>query len=395
MACCIKFAYDIGAGIVQIQLMGSGTYNTLEYYEFIAGGVTYFIWWNPSSPGNGQWFITRVLGSVSGIRGGTKEIAEVPCPPNGQDGDGTWIAPSLPFTAYFFSDCTFNCDLQERQEKKYDSILLPSTFEEQNRGNKDCCCEYNVLGNAGGESWKTDITSAWIKVSSLSDLIEFRLFKKDSSGTITQNILLTKTIFPNDNFAYYSTIEWSEILNTYGVGCYEFKIEYSIAGIVGSLDWGTYNLRQYSIDNALHTARVRVKYNGYQEIEQINFSGSDVQDTFRFFGFIGNRQPNTEIDNIIYGNREMKRVIRENLNTYEIITDPSEECITRPLIERFLLSENELYISDYNAFNHSYRYEDLAVIVEESPELEYFDFSRKAKLTCKVSDKFKNKRTYY
>ena len=91
----------------------------------------------------------------------------------------------------------------------------------------------------------------------------------------------------------------------------------------------------------------------------------------------------------------MKRVIRENLNTYEIVTDPSGECITRPLIERFLLSENELYISDYNAFNHSYRYEDLPVIVEESPEVEYYDFSRKAKLSCKVSDKFKNKRTYY
>ena len=37
----------------------------------------------------------------------------------------------------------------------------------------------------------------------------------------------------------------------------------------------------------------------------------------------------------------------------------------------------------------------LPVIVSESPEVEYYDFSRKAKLSCKVSDKFKNKRTYY
>ena len=122
MACCVRFAYDIGAGIVQIQMLGSGTYNTLEYYEFIAGGVTYFIWWNPSSPGNGQWIINRVLGSLTGIVGGTKQIAEVPCPPNGQDGDGVWNAPTLPFTAYFFSDCVFDCNNEDRTKKKFSSI---------------------------------------------------------------------------------------------------------------------------------------------------------------------------------------------------------------------------------------------------------------------------------
>ena len=154
-------------------------------------------------------------------------------------------------------------------------------------------------------------------------------------------------------------------------------------------------MEQYSIENALGTARVRAFFNGYNEIEQINFAGTNVESSFRFAGYIGNRQPNTEIDNIIYGNREMKRVIRENLNTYEITTDPALECITRPLIELFLLSENELFISDYNAQNHSYRYNDLEVIVEESANLEYYELSRKAKLTCIVSDKYKTKRTYY
>jgi hypothetical protein len=102
-----------------------------------------------------------------------------------------------------------------------------------------------------------------------------------------------------------------------------------------------------------------------------------------------------EIDNIIYRNREMKRVIRENLNSYEIITDPSHKCITQPMVDLYLLSENELYISDYNAHAHDYCLYDVPVIVEESPEIEYYEFSRKAKVTCQVGDKFKNKRTYY
>jgi hypothetical protein len=91
----------------------------------------------------------------------------------------------------------------------------------------------------------------------------------------------------------------------------------------------------------------------------------------------------------------MKRVIRENLNEYEITTDPEDECIIKPMIDLYLLSENELFISDYNAHNHSYRYLDIPVIVQESPEIEYKDFSRKAVLKCKVSDKFKNQRTYF
>ncbi len=91
----------------------------------------------------------------------------------------------------------------------------------------------------------------------------------------------------------------------------------------------------------------------------------------------------------------MKSVIRENLNSYEIKTDPLKEEFTTKLTDLYLLSENELFISDYNAHNHSYKINDLPVIVEESPEINYFDYARDASLTCKVGDKFKNKRTYY
>lgn len=396
---CIKLDWESASGSFPTEnynLESLGLINGRNYYEFDTPTYpnTLRLYWrvDPAVPGGFPATPYWVIADKTNVNQILATLQKDSLCPEGDSAH--WNGYGSLLVSVESAEC--GCNLkEERIKKKYDSIKLPSTFVEQDRGNKDCCCEYNVLGNAGNESWKTDITSAWIKVASASDLIEFKLFKKDSSGGLISEILLDKTLFPNDNKAYYSTVEWRDILSTYGVGCYQFKIQYTIAGIVGTLDWGTYNLKQYSIDNALNTARVRVKYNGYQEIEQINFKGSDVQDSFRFYGYIGNRQPNTEIDNIIYGNREMKRVIRENLNTYEIVTDPSGECITKPLIERFLLSENELYISDYNAFNHSYRYEDLPVIVEESPEVEYYDFSRKAKLSCKVSDKFKNKRTYY
>jgi hypothetical protein len=164
---------------------------------------------------------------------------------------------------------------------------------------------------------------------------------------------------------------------------------------VANFTWGKYKLLPFTTKNALKTARIRAIFNSKQEADGIDFTGSNVESTFRFNGFIGNRQPNTQIDNIIYSNREMKRVIRENLNQYDLITDPSEECYIKPLVDTYLLSENQLFISDYNAHNHSYRYQDTPVIVESSPEITYFDWSRMASLKCVVSDKFKNQRTFY
>ena len=121
-----------------------------------------------------------------------------------------------------------------------------------------------------------------------------------------------------------------------------------------------------------------------------------VEDCIRFYGFIGNRQPNMEIDNLIYQNRVVRSVVRENLDTYEINTDPYTDETIRRLTDLYLLSENDMFISDYNAFNNSYRINDVPVIVQDSPEIDYIDkLQRKAVLTCLVGDKTKNKRTFY
>jgi hypothetical protein len=231
----------------------------------------------------------------------------------------------------------------------------------------------------------------WIKLSDSTDILKFLLLD------CNQNVItgFDPIEFPNEPNAFYCTVNWNDILINYGQGSYTLAIAYSISGVSGLLLWGDYKLLPYSIQNALKTARVRAIFNGKQTIDGIDFTNSNVQSTHRFYGYIGNRQPNMQIDNLIYDNREMKRVIRENLNDYEIITDPEDECILRPLLELFLISENQLFISDYNAHNHSYRYLDMPAIVSESPTVEYKDFSRKAVLKCKVADKFKKQRTFY
>jgi hypothetical protein len=370
-----------------IQVDSVGTYNGEYYYHWTHSGVDYYLYWNLTS---NQWEVT-----INGLGYPTFPLVCLwkettgPCPPLGAIPN--WTAGY--FDVFTTSECipvTPTCGIEDRIFREYTAMRLPQSFVEQDRGIKDCCCEQLVLGSAA-ESWKNDLTSFWIKLSSDSDTAEFQILDCDENvlGTFEVNA------FPNEPFAFYATCDWNEILTTYGQGNYTLAINYTISGLSGLLLWGDYKLLPYSIHNALKTARVRAIFNGKQTIDGIDFTNSNVESTHRFYGYLGNRQPNMSIDNIIYDNREMRRVIRENLNDYEIITDPENECILRPLLELFFISENELFISDYNAHNHSYRYLDLPVIVSESPEVEYKDFSRKAVLKCKVADKFKSQRTFY
>ena len=293
-------------------------------------------------------------------------------------------------------NCAENeCDyLEDRIEKSYDAIQFPIVFEEENKGWLFSCCEtFLVLADPfSDETYKNDVNSAWCKLSDPTDLVEFKLYKDG----IETNYQPVKTPFVNEANAFYATIQWKEVLQNEGIGCYTWKVEYSISGVVSNFVWGIYNLKQYTISNANQTARIRVKFNLIQAIEGINFTDSNVEDSLRFYGYIGERQPNMEIDNLIYQDRTMKSVIRQNLNEYTITTDPAMDDITRKLCDLYLLSENEMFISDYNIVNHSYRYQDLPVIVSNTPEINYIDLSqRKAIVKCVVSDRTKDQRTYF
>lgn len=378
MCDCINITFQSGTySTLYFEVDASGTYNGFNTFEFTYFGNTYYIWFD----GIETWFITDLVGGGTYI---DSLKTNDPCPL----GDPSqWLSFAVT-TETKACECAKN---EDRMYFDYKSIKIPGVCPPQDRGFEECCCEELVLAKSTSNSWETDKTSAWMKLSDPADTVAFNLYKDGVLTTYTPSVVA----FPNETNAYYTTIEWIDVLNADGIGCYELEVQYDISGITGTISWGKYRLLPFTIQNAIATARLRANFDGYHEIEQINFTGSGIESTYRFNGFIGNRQPNTEIDNIIYNNREMKRVIRENLNEYEILVDPSLKCVTKPLVDLYLLSENNLYISDYNAHNHDYCINDLPVIVSESPELTYYDFARKASLKCTVADKFKNKRTYY
>ena len=385
MCLCLTIRLTTGDGSELIHIVADSTINDYNSYTFAWDGNDYRIFYNEVTE---IWTIGLLDDYTNPLTFLAVLDHKHPCPETTMTISWVEYQPVTIITAA--EECEINCGKEDRIQKEYKSIKLPENFKEQDRGFNDCCCERLVLG--GDLEWQNDITSCWIKLSDPADTFTFSL-KNENNVTIS---VASPVPFINDINAYYGTFDWKTILDAFGSGCYKIVIDYNISGIIGEIQWGNYKLMPYSIQNALETARIFVLFNGYHQSENINFRGSNVPDSFRFHGFIGFRQPNYEIDNLIYENREMKRNIRENLNQYEIITDPSDECIIKPLVELYLLSENELYISDYNAHNHSYRYQDLPVIVEESPKIEYTDpFGRKAVLKCTVGDKFKDKRTFY
>jgi hypothetical protein len=280
-----------------------------------------------------------------------------------------------------------------RTKKTFPVISLPKSPipAEDFGGRKGCCDEFLVL--AGGENdWQNDANSAWIKLALITDDCSFILKNADGNNATYQPI---KTQFPSDSLAFYATVEWSSVLAIDGAGCYTIEVNYIVSGVVGSFVWGQYDLKPYTVDHAKMTVRLKGVFNQINYIENINFTGSNVVDTLRFYGYFGKRQPNVAIDNLIYQNRVIENVQRENVNNYVLNSDPITSIYTDKLIDLYFLSESELYISEHSPTNHISQYKNLPVSISETAEIEYLDQSNLAKINVKLNDKIRNQLTKF
>jgi hypothetical protein len=282
--------------------------------------------------------------------------------------------------------------IQERVKKSYKRAKLPFVYIPENRGLIECCEPLLVLANGDGISYHNDIECAWLKLTDdPTDSVDFVL-KKNGIDSIYQP---TPQAFINESNAFFIQVPWSDVLASDGLGMYTIEISYSISGITSSFTWGMYDLQLYTPSNADGTVRLKAVFNFYHEIEDINFLDSNVTGTLRLKGFCGNRKLNMKIENNWLNNRSLDNIVKENIPSYEFTTDPLRECKMRRLTDLYLLSSVDLYVSDYNSFNHTYAINDLPVGFEESPETVPYEFSRYQGLTVNLIDARRNKRTYY
>jgi len=258
------------------------------------------------------------------------------------------------------------------------------------QSNEECCQKtFNVYAETTlTKTYKNDITGAW-KLLLGDDSVAFELYKNDVLVETISNIT-----FPAQTNARYCQVIWRDILLAHGTGCYELKVKYTFDGNDIYTTWGIYNLQEWSIENVTGFVRLRAIFNTQQAIEGIDFTNSNVVDTINVEGFFGKRDPKMEVRNNVYSNRLTTKVTREYLNSYEFTTNPITRSFSRKLLDLFFISENDIYITDYNTFNHEI-YIEKRLIVEESPTIEYYDFSNLIKIICKFGDKIKNSRSFH
>jgi len=292
--------------------------------------------------------------------------------------------------------------IQERIKRDYPAVKIPQQFTEQDRGLEECCEKVLVLAGNGLESWKNDITSAWLKLSQPSDTVSFTVEKKVGGAwaqTTFYNPPINQVVL--DALAFYATVLWADVQNLEGNGCYRIKRTFNMGGFTGFDIWRntTYELKSYTIQNAKHTARIRTVWNLNHKIEDIDFTGSNVQDSIRFYGQIRKDQANTKYRNVTQQNRRVEPVIAEKWQTWIIETDGYTDPMLELMENLFLLSPAEMWIADYNAHTNSYDILDQEVVLmgeDSAPEREVSDrFARQDVLTCTVGKRVRNEKTTY
>lgn len=300
-------------------------------------------------------------------------------------------ATQVKFTAEVDGDTTISGHESNRFEFIVPISPKPISASEEDRGFEQCCEPFVMLvDTTDATSWKNDVTSAWGK----GDTVTFNL--KDDKGNLTTYVP-TSTVFPNNPGAYFTTIQWRDVVALDGFGCYSIEIESTFAGLTETILWGKYNVQSYTLSDGyrMSEGQVRLKSVFNDNIQEvgIDFTGAFVVDVIRFEGKFWNWKTNTEVDNIRYTDNVLTKVKREDIFDYELTVKPHyKDVITKLLFH--LRHETSCWVSDYNRDNHIY-YLDLPVIVKEGFEPTSFKGDRKVQGVAVLQDKLAIKKSNY
>jgi surface protein len=242
------------------------------------------------------------------------------------------------------------------------SIQLPSQFTAEDRGYSQCAEPRLALADLTDTAkWKND----FLGIALIADSITVEL---DQNGTILPAFGGNVSLVNQDNAVAY-LLDWRDVLFNYGAGCYKVKVNYTLAGFEGYVYWGAYQLYPYSVESSEKTVQIVGQYDDLVKQLGINFTGSGFATTVRVHGFFGDKQINSEHNNILKTDDIRKKVRNFAAPTYQLRTRVATRCITRP-IEELLLSASDIWVSDFNKSNHE-EYKYWNVILSEDSGIEY------------------------
>ena len=279
----------------------------------------------------------------------------------------------------------------------HDKDIIDGNIIEECRGYDNCSDVYRVFASLTDDARRqNDVNSAW----RTGDVVSFTFFKEVDGVFVTANYSPVTVAFDNEPNAFYTTIEWRDVADQDGYGCFKLVTNSQIAGLPQPfLNWQTYTLEPYLIDGCLNpnvvgTARILSEFNDMNDFLGLDFTGSRILDSVRLNAKVGYFNDNTEIDMVEYIDGTNEKVSIEDFVSYELRLNLSGFCVVE-FLRMHLLQANRQWISDYNFDSYSYLTDDVPVVLKEGLEPEFFDGSRNIKGVVKFRDKVSKRRTHF
>lgn len=263
------------------------------------------------------------------------------------------------------------------------------------RGFSKCCYENLVLADTTSDDpFKNDFSGSYYKKQAASDTVTFKLV---DVATTTEYNLNTGTYGTYQAFGgvqpdlSFVIVDWKLVLTGLGAGAYQIKKELTIGGLTINKYSDTYTLKQFSQPVADKTVRIDSYMDGKLVKQDVDFAATGYKTSMRLRGFFGRAEYSFEQDNIAKRDYSYLQNTMSSKREYQFQGLQLPECITDELWN-FILFGNELFISDYNGNNHSYRYELMPVKLEGNKGTEFFVTDRGVNVNLTFSDRVENNR---
>jgi hypothetical protein len=282
-------------------------------------------------------------------------------------------------------------DMQKNVHKReVDISRLPIQATCEDRGYNQCAEPLLALSdpNDCDCQWKNDV----LGISLIAESITIELERPNGELLTGLGAVVN---FPMQDNAVGFLLDWRSNLIAYGAGCYRVRVNYVINGVSGYYYYGTYDLYPYSIEISEGTVQLFANYDDFVRNDGINYTGSGFYTSVRVKGFFGNKELNSEHLNILKGTNIREKVRNFAAPSYTLRTRPLYACALNK-VEHILMAACNLWITDFNAFNHEcYKYFNVIIKEDSGIELDG-DETPKRWLECQFNDKlWKTESKYY
>ena len=290
-----------------------------------------------------------------------------------------------------------NCSEDGERTLAYATMVQLPEPTIPDKGFKECCYTNLVLGDlTDSDPYKNDFTGVYFKKQTSGDNCIFVLHELNTGSTYDLNNSIYGEFKDFGDIAAQTDlttyiVQWRKVLAVLGEGLYRIEKNITIAGLNFPQMSNTFTLEKFSNEAADKTIRIDAKMAGTLVHLDVDFKGSDFETSMRTRGFFGRRNPKYKQDNLVKRNYDTVQISMSQENEYQMQAGLVPECITAEIYD-FILFGNELFLSDYNLINHSYKFRVYEVELDSNKGAKYYTTNRDSRLNLTFTDRVKNKR---